>query len=786
MNLYLRKAIQDLRRRRVRTMLVILALALGVAGVIAIIGTTRTVPQTLLAAYREGLPEHVGLFAADPQRSAPATILKVNNVLNVEPGFVFRSLTQDGSEERALVLVGRERFTDALVRRLRLVAGRLPGDGEALLDASATKMVAVGLGDDLPVWTPKGMQDLRVVGLAIDPTQPSATVRGQATVWVTMRTFYELTNLPGYNILYVRLAEPGRAEATRDAIVAAFQAQGMLALDTWTNPEEAPFYQNIIGGFFALLGGLSGLALLMSGLLIINTLMTVLAEERFQIGLMKALGATSRRIRAIYFLESLLYGLLGVGLGMLLGVAGTYVLNRYIGSLANVPAISFRPELLSLLFGLGIGLLLPLVAALLPVWSASRVMVQEALVARGLGSGYHRGDRLDRLVVGVTARLGLPRPWALAWRNAFRRRIMLFLTVLTLTIATAAFTAVGATSASLTESVEKVFDLFDADIDISLLTPGDQDVLLSTVKQIPNVAAAEGWLNSDGQLWLGMERIDAVLTGMPVDTDVYRKPVVAGRWFEPEDNGVIALPEELARRYHVLIGDRVQVRVGSVETWWQVVAILRDANLDGKQPKVPYAQLARMIGAEGQADELMIRAHSRTPAQVGILQRELRRTLATHGWNVTPWLIAEERQRNVDQLQIIVTFLNAIVALIAIVGGLGLLTTLTVAVLERRREIGVLRAIGAGRWQVASLLWLEALLIGGIAWVACLPVAYLVGRWLVALLGDALLGIPLEFTFPPLLAGEALLGLVALITLATLGPALTAARLRVASNLRYE
>ncbi len=145
---------------------------------------------------------------------------------------------------------------------------------------------------------------------------------------------------------------------------------------------------------------------------------------------------------------------------------------------------------------------------------------------------------------------------------------------------------------------------------------------------------------------------------------------------------------------------------------------------------------------------------------------------------------AQDIKRNQNQFQVLYLLLYAAAAIDALVGILGLFNTLTTSVLERRRGIGVLRSLGATGARVAAVFWIEGLALAGIAWalavVLGLPAAY----GFISLIGPVL--IPIGFAFNPLNLLPMLIFTLVIATVASVIPALSAARLRVAEALRYE
>ena len=138
------------------------------------------------------------------------------------------------------------------------------------------------------------------------------------------------------------------------------------------------------------------------------------------------------------------------------------------------------------------------------------------------------------------------------------------------------------------------------------------------------------------------------------------------------------------------------------------------------------------------------------------------------------------------QFDIITIFLMIMAVLLAVVGALGLTGTMGINVLERTREIGVMRAIGASSLHVGLVFVVEALCIGVLSWLIGLILALPVAAFLSNRVGVLFLEAPLSFSFSFLGAGIWLVLSVVLSVAASLLPAWNAARLSVRDVLSYE
>jgi putative ABC transport system permease protein len=233
-------------------------------------------------------------------------------------------------------------------------------------------------------------------------------------------------------------------------------------------------------------------------------------------------------------------------------------------------------------------------------------------------------------------------------------------------------------------------------------------------------------------------------------------------------------------------GRAVVLDVNGRRRLWRVVGVVRRA----VQGPVLYANerpLARAAGDPGSARRLALVTGSHGElAQEQVAQAVVARL--GHGGIGVEAARTSSSQRTLDERNfgIIVTFLLVMAGLLAVVGGVGLMGTLSLNVLDRSREIGVLRAVGAGDGDVARLVLVEGLLVALLGWAVAAPLSVPVGALLSHAVGRLFLGAPLQYSYAT--AGLFVwLGIVlALAAAACLVPARRATRLTVRDVLAYE
>ena len=252
--------------------------------------------------------------------------------------------------------------------------------------------------------------------------------------------------------------------------------------------------------------------------------------------------------------------------------------------------------------------------------------------------------------------------------------------------------------------------------------------------------------------------------------------------------GVVLVNEQLASKAGLKVGDGLPLSLGAKAETFQVIGVVHDLNGGLGTIGVALTPIDQLYEFEdrpaGLASGFMIGTEDHSQKAVDETANRLDDKLTGEGLAPVVTTNAQNIKRNQNQFQVLYLLLYAVSAIVALVGILGLFNTLTTSVLERRREIGVLRSLGATGVRVAAVFWIEGLALAGIAWalavVLGLPAAY----GFISLIGAVLINI--GFAFNPLNLLPMLIFTFVIATLASVIPALSAARLRVAETLRYE
>ncbi len=784
-----RKIQRDLWLYKGRAALLILAIAVGVAAVGMLVSGARTLRANLDAGYAATHPAHAIFTLSDFDESTLAQARLHPAVLAAEARRTISARLEIGSLVYAVRLVGLPEGEPQVSRIVPEGAEFLPpAPGEIVLERTVPRLFPLATGDRLTFnLLDDTSHPLQVAGFVNDQSDLPADISLQVAGFVSMDTLESLgAGGQGYNTLLVRFTPSvqGRPaiEAAAGALAIELEEQGLTVFALAVPEPDQQILEDNMQSVLLILGAFGPLTLLLGGFLVINVMAAAMAQQIPQIGALKSLGARVGSILRLYLSMVLVYGLLALTLAVPGGLAGAYFLSQGLAEGMNfdIQQFTLAPQALALQV-LG-ALLLPLLAAFWPVWQGARLSVRAAISGQGDGH-YRRG-----LLAWLLARLPRLRQMArLSINNVFRRPARLTLTLTALTLAGAMFMATLGIQSALQRGLAEnlLADRYDVSLDLAGLT--DRATLLELALAQPGVAQAEGWLvlQARPQLSEDVTGSTLLLFGVPQDSEMTRPRVVAGHWPAAGAAPPQLYLESVSAERLGQMNDNLTLTVGGQSLEFSLV---------GRGPRslqplgyMLYEDLAVALSLDGFANRLVVSTLAHDAASQNAAQAALLTALKDAGHTVvgssTTAAIQAASAANLDR---ITGLLLAMVVLTAVVGGLGLAITMSLSVLERTREIGILRSLGARGGQVRQMVLLESLLTAWLSVALAAALAQPLGARLGNILGQALLAVDLDFQFPWTALGIWLALLTVIAVVASVAPARAAARLTIRAALAYE
>jgi putative ABC transport system permease protein len=385
---------------------------------------------------------------------------------------------------------------------------------------------------------------------------------------------------------------------------------------------------------------------------------------------------------------------------------------------------------------------------------------------------------------------GLSRPLLLSLRNTFRRKGRLVLTLATLILGGAIFISILGVRESMNAEVSQSFAYYQSDVNANFSKEYPAADLTSDITDIPGVTASEAW-SMFGANVVRPDGKPANLVALyvpPDDTKLLKPVMLEGRWLQPGETGTIVVSNHFMKlRPEVKIGDNIILRLDSQDTPFKVVGFFRmSGNFPAPFTYITPAGLSSAGGDPALANQLKLVTDLHTQARQEEVLKVVEARFKSLGLEATLQTGNEFIAQQQAIVNILISLLVAMGLLIALVGGIGLMGTMGMNVLERTREIGVLRSIGAENKTIFQMVVVEGALIGLISWMLSAVVSIPITQFLDKTLGQALMTVPMVYIFsvPGLFIWLAVVLLLS--ALASMLPARSAVRLAVRDVLAYE
>ncbi len=799
-----RKVIQDLWSNKTRTALVVLSIAVGIFAVGSVAGSRVILEQDLTAQYLPSNDRSAQINASNIDDDFIKSIRDMPEVADAQGRFATVFRMKIGERRTNLLLYGIPDFNDIRINSITFDSGdHEPPWRQVLLDRGSLELFGVHEGDSLSIELPDGtMRNLGIAGVVHDINAPPPNFSNFGTAFATYDTIAWLGFPKANNQFRIRVSE-GLSDRQHiqdvvDKIKKRVEDSGRTFYGFGIQQSPNVHYAwDPVTAITLILTVLGAFSLFLSAFLVVNTITALMAQQLKQIGIMKAVGAKGWQIGALYMTLVFVFGLISLAVAIPLGALGAQGFAGYISGLLNFDILTKGVPTNVWLIELGVGLLIPIVAALAPVLSGLRVSVREALYSSGLGESKKQKSRPSaqprRSLFSFVTR-SISRPMLISLRNTFRKVGRLALTLGTLTLASAIFISVWTVRDSLTNTLDKSVRVWNYDISVNLEHTQQPEKAVRELLQIPGVTQAEGWITSGGRRLRddGTESRPISILAPPGGSQLLRPQLVEGRLLLPDDvSGVVVSSDVINDEPDVRVGDQITMKFGPRRFKFEIVGIAENTlagNVGNSRVMYMNEEGYRKVLAAGPNVSNFIvvtelhDAQSRQAVGAAIEEQFKRLQMRVDNFET----ISERRGQIEFQFNILVVFLLLMAALLAVVGGLGLAGTMSMNVLERTREIGVLRAVGASDGAVRGIVIVEGLLIGFISWAIGALVAIPISQTLSGAVGQAFLRGKLAYVFSTNGVFIWLAAVLIIATIASLVPALRASRLTVREVLSYE
>lgn len=782
--------------------MVVLSISVGVFAVGTTFGMVEQLLPAMDAAHASTNPANATLYTNVPVDLE--TIQALENIPGVEAVEAANSveirykLRPEDPWKKGTILA-REDYEHQLYDFVQLKEGAWP-EGRVLgIERMHSPWYKIFPGDSVIVEVGDQPHSFPVTGVIRHPFVPPPSMYDLA-YFFSDESVMEMFGIPPNHFTQVLLSvkpySPDYARIVASAVKDRLAQQRIGVVATLYQDPAVHWGRAFIDGLSYVIRILAVLSMLLSVILVLNTLTAVITQQTNQIGVLKAIGASSFSITRVYLAGVLVYGMLSLGVALPLGVITSFSITKSFLALYNIDYEQFTLSQNAVTLQVISALVVPLAAALLPVWNGARLTVRQAISSYGIGGDFG-SDWVDQAVERVGRRF-LASYNAMALANTFRRKGRLVLTQMVLVIAGVMFLIVMSLSSSLNATMDAEFSRRSYDLMVTFGDVQRVDRTTALARTIPGVQDVSMWLAAPvtilhgGQKALGAG-MGSSIQGIDVADPMFIPLMVAGRWLQPGDRFAVVMERDLAEDEHIAIGDVIVLDMGP---WgkhdWQVVGLYQTFLMFGGSYTVDalYAPREAVYEASkktNRAGALLVRTYSHDLEAVNAIAAQLEDAFDARNVEIAvSETLAQTRKTADSSFSIVVWMLMVLAVLVAVVGGIGLTGSLWLSVIERTKEIGILRAIGAVSSRIIGMYILEGVIQGLLSWLIAAPLAYLLAPTIANTLGLVMFGSQLNGTFNWTAVLLWLVIVTAISIVASLLPARRAAGINIRQSLSYE
>lgn len=796
------KLVRDLALARGRMMMLVVAIAASIFGVGLMLATYTVMTREMNVNYLGTNPASAFIELDSVDAALVAAVRKQPNIADAEATSWVNGRVEVAPDQwMPLLLFVIPDFTNARISTVSREAGAFPPPEDSILvEREVLPLLELNLGDSLTIQTPNGTkQPITISGTVHDPSLAPAWQEQTVYGYITPAILARLGEDSTLHILKITVRDQpdnlGAIETTVEQLTGWLTAQGRIVDEIRIPPPLRHPHQSQMNTVMMVLLTFSLMALGLSAILTATMIGGLLAQQTRQIGMMKAIGARSSQIAGMYLLLVMGLGLVAAILGTPLGILASRSFSATVAQLLNLNIYSSEVPIWVYVFLLLMGILLPLTVAISPIQRATRITVRETLTDYGASTTAFGSRRLESWLSRIQ---GLNATLLLAFRNTFRRRSRLILSLSLLGAAGAMFMTGLNTSSGWQNYVRIAAADRRYDLEIRFNTPQSTAEMINLLNPIEGVAKVEAWslmpaavARSNGldfvRTYPDGGHSSFTLRSAPPESTFINTPMLSGRWLQSNDTNAVVLNQNaLGLVPDAGVGSDIDLLIEGHTVRFQVVGVMRQV----LSPAVAYVTPPTFADAVKQPSQMTnavrVAMRSSEPEVVTRVTQRIEQVLAAASISVRV-AVSEALldYATSGHVFIFILALILIAVVMAVVGMLGLASSMSTSVIERTREFGIMRSIGARSRTVLLNVISEGVFIGLMSYLIAVPLSLPLSLGLGFYLGNLSFRSPLPLTVSPVGLGLWIVILLIGSIAASAFPAQQASKLTIRETLAH-
>lgn len=790
-----RKVLVDFWQNKARLVLVIASIFVGVYA-IGLIRITRIIlPESLAETYQQSTPANITILTQEFDHDLIDLISRTSGAALVDGRKTITVRARIAGEERweNLNLIAVKDPEKLELKKLTLQDGEYPtGEGDLMLLAEALQDFPVQAGDVMEIQLQDDtVRTVAVSGVAKDYTAGVENTMNRRVAFIDSDSLPYFHSTEAFNTLLVSVDgdsnDLAHVEAVAKRVHDKVQDSGRIVISQKIQTSNQHPYGNYIDAVAAILNFVGILIVILGSFLVINTMNSIISEHTRQIGVMKLIGAQSKDIIKMYTVLVLLFGLVAFLIAVPTSARSAYLLSRNIattlnGNMASTNPLPIIPSVV--LIQALISFVVPLLAGLLPILRGAKTSVQQALHSNLIEIKVE-SSRVERIFEKIKEVKGI---LLLAVRNTFRRKDRLALTLITLSLGGSIFIGVFNVRAMLNEHIAALANYCSADIFVSFHREYPIDEIVPIAEQIEGVTYVEGWQTLTALLESDEQSEQVIIEAPPDNSQLLGALVQKGRWVTEEEDHTIVVNESFYQSFPDLEpGDSIILNIGGRDEVFRVVGIYNYTGLSDKRAYINYRTASQIKGNWSKTESYRLVTDDHSLDSILSMEDTVNEIFRERGYDVnTVTSVQVIINESGEKINLVIYVLLIVAILTGLVGSIGLSGTLSLNVLERTSEIGILRAVGAHDKAISKLVVYEGLFTGLVSYVIGAFVSFPVSIVLGNMVNQAIFGSEAILTVS---ASGFVIWFVLVVIMsivASLFPARNASRLTIREVLAYE
>ncbi len=799
MKIRYRKVIRDLTTDYSKNFMFVLAIGIGVFGIGSILGGYSVIKREMKDNYMGTVPASATIeIEGKITKELVDSVKQFPGISEAERHATMVARMKVGDKWYPLLLFIIDDFNDKRTNKVYHISGESePSTGTMLVERTAYVVMQAKEGDEIIIKTRNGQpQKLKLVGTVHDPGLAPAWQEQSGYGYITLSTLRLLGETQDFDQLRILVREQSNSKThiteKAQAVATQLTKAGYDVHEIQVPPPGKHPHQGQMSTVMTIFIVFSFLILILGSILVATSMATLMVKQIRQIGVMKTFGATSSQISAMYLAMIVLLCIVALIIAIPLSKLAATGFYNQIAVLLNLEIRNASIPYWVPLVQVASGIIIPIIAAAFPVIRGSRISVRNALDNHGVDI---QNVNTNSWTMKLSQFNFISETFLLSIRNVFRQRSRLYMTLGLLATGGAMFMMALNVSEAWNENLKQTYKQRLYDLEVKLNNSIDANSILEKIRKIPGVRVAEGWnysptsVSKDNSIEVTQTYPDKghgsfTMLALPIPTQLLNLSVVDGKWLHNSSINDVVLNQ--SARGSLKIGDHVSFSIDGAPTDWRVIGFTEDVGSPATA-YVSYEVLSKIMNTTNKAKMLRISYADRSNENAMRKNLEIESLLEKENISVSGtipvWLL---QNAIAGHMKVMVNSLMAMAILMALVGTLGLMSTMSMNVLERTREIGVMRAIGATPKKIRNLVVWEGLFIGGLSFSIAVILSLILSIYIGQFIGKISFGIPLTLTVSKLALGVWVIIIVVGSYVATLFPARRANKITTREALAYE